>query len=798
MKKILHLLIGFSLAVGTSLHAQTNYDWAANSVAVSNLGGCVYATYTFSLTNNANANAAIRGFSCASGNGGTVSITFPAGTTFGYVTGSVNGTAFGAVTKAGTVLTFNVPGFACPFIASSAAFTIIINNVMNPAAGVYNPAFPANTVKVKNLTAGWDQHASGFGNLTFTACPTSPSTGGFQNVFGGMNTEEGGFGKQTTDGGYIILGTSNTYESGYGYYLTKTASDGAISWSKAYGGPDIDWALALDQTNDGGYVMAGYSYTYNGGPSGAADGFLVKANATGAYQWAVVFGGTDFEDYLQAVAKTADGGCIVAGHTYSLPANSMDIYLAKVSSTGAVSWEKTYDTQDATPASGLDDAFAVQQTTDGGYIVAGQTVSGLTVNAGYDLFLMKTDASGNIQWTNAYGGTNWELSYSVKQTTDGGYILGGETYTFGSGDEFYLLKVSANGTKQWAYAYGGTTIENGGFATQTTDGGYAIVGSTRSFGSPGSPTINTLLVRTDNAGTALWSKTYGGYNDERPAVVQPTADGGLVTMGYTFSAGAGNYDLFMTKSDGNGNTGCNEAAVGTLTTSSATAGTTTYNYITFSDIIPAGGIGTNTIAPATTGADAATTTTVVCSTPPPALPLRMISFTGRHTENGNVLEWVTGEEFNTDYFIVERSLNGRIFSPAGQIKASGNAGSGQYYFFADKGTSSFTGTCYYRLREADYDGRYTYSNTISISAGGNSRMVKVAPNPAGKNIFISGISLPAELQLLSPVGECLYKEYLKDVNPKVDISFLLPGIYFVKISSSAGELVQKLVVENPR
>jgi hypothetical protein len=206
----------------------------------------------------------------------------------------------------------------------------------------------------------------------------------------------------------------------------------AVSFAKTYGGTDYDVASSVQQTSDGGYIVAGYTYSFG---AGGDDIFLIKTYANGNLQWAKTYGGT-WDDWARSVRQTSDGGYIVAGFTGSFGAGGDDIFLIKTDANGNISWAKTYG------GTYSDYAYSVQQTSDGGYIVAGYTYS---FGAGdYDIFLIKTDANGNVQWAKTYGGTSDDWAFSVQQISDGGYIVAGYTGSFGVGGAF-LVKTDANG-----------------------------------------------------------------------------------------------------------------------------------------------------------------------------------------------------------------------------------------------------------------------------------------------------------------------------------------------------------------
>ena len=186
---------------------------------------------------------------------------------------------------------------------------------------------------------------------------------------------------------------------------------------------------------------------------------------------------------------------------------------------------------------------SVQQTSDGEYIIAGNTYS---YGAGdYDVYLIKTDPNGDSQWQKTFGGSDSDHGYSVQQTTDGGYIIAGFTYSYGAGDyDVYLIKTDPNGNSQWQRTFGGPNYEDGYSVQQTSDGGYIIAGSTDSYGAE---YTNIYLIKTDPNGDSEWQKTFGGNLGESGYSVQQTSDGGYIIAGLTDSYGAGNWDVYLIK-----------------------------------------------------------------------------------------------------------------------------------------------------------------------------------------------------------------------------------------------------------
>jgi len=315
---------------------------------------------------------------------------------------------------------------------------------------------------------------------------------------------------ETADGGYALAGSTWTnHPTYYDFLLVKTDADGTMQWNKTYGGTGYQEAYALVQTVDGGYALAGYTDSFG---AGGHDFWFVKTDASGNMQWNKTYGGTS-HDEANALVQTTDGGYALAGFTSSFGADNSDFWLVKTDANGNMEWNQSYGgTND-------DWAYALVQTTDGGYALAGWTYSDMT-----DFWLVKTDSAGNMQWNRIYGGGNGEEAYALVQTAEGGYALAGETYSTDSGEpDFWLVKTDAWGNAQWNKTYGGTGAEEARALVQTTDGGYALTGYSNSF----TGNNDFYLVKTDVNGNVEWSKT-NGLGDAY-ALVQ-TSDGGYAAL----------------------------------------------------------------------------------------------------------------------------------------------------------------------------------------------------------------------------------------------------------------------------
>jgi len=363
------------------------------------------------------------------------------------------------------------------------------------------------------------------GMLTFVfnvhrAEAVKPLVTEWTKIYGG-NDNDGAYSLvQTSDGGYAIAGYTASFGAGNeDFWLVKVDSSGNHQWNKTYGGTSDDQAFSLVQTGDGGYAIAGYTSSYG---AGSADFWLVKTDSVGTMQWNKTYGGTS-GDTAYSLVQTGDGGYALAGYTSSFGAGYYDFWLVKVDSSGNHQWNRTYG------GSNEDGAWSVVQTSDGGYALAGYTEPFGAGNK--DFWLVKVDSSGSHQWNKTYGGANYEGAHSVIQTDDGGYALAGYTYSYGAGSfDFWLVKTDGSGNTQWSQTYGGGDMDWAFSVVQTNDGGYALAGYTSSFGAG---YYDFWLVKVDSSGNHQWNGTYGGNNyDEAHSVVQ-TSDGGYALAGYT-------------------------------------------------------------------------------------------------------------------------------------------------------------------------------------------------------------------------------------------------------------------------
>jgi len=281
--------------------------------------------------------------------------------------------------------------------------------------------------------------------------------------------------------------------------------------------------------------------------AGGTDAWLIRTDSLGDTLWTETLGGAG-EDYAHSVWETRDGGYVLGGYTSSYGAGDDDLWLLKTDASGNTLWAI------ALGGEMEDRAYSVQQTADGGYAVAGWTKS---FGAGTrDAWLIKTDSLGDTAWAEALGGEMDDRAYSVRQTTDGGFILVGRTNSPGGGArDAWLVKTDCTGDTVWTRTFGGEAYDDGHSVQQTGDGGYVLAGQTFSYGAGGG---DAWLIKTDSLGDSVWARTFGGAGYEDARSVRQTADGGYIVAGYTESFGAGEADVWLIKTDSLGNVGVEE------------------------------------------------------------------------------------------------------------------------------------------------------------------------------------------------------------------------------------------------
>jgi hypothetical protein len=271
----------------------------------------------------------------------------------------------------------------------------------------------------------------------------------WNRTYGGPSGEQGGRMEQTPDGGYILCGDSTSYTHGnYDLLVYKLDADGNEQWRRNYGGVNMETSAHIQPTSDGGYILAGSSSSYT---HGGSDILVYRLAADGQKRWRKNYGGIATET-SRNIRQTADGGFVLTGITSTYGEGMFDLLVYKINSDGAKQWRRNYG------GDGWEMRGQIEPTSDGGYILAADGDS--YTHGGYDLLVYKLDAKGQVQWRKNYGGASDEAEACIKQTPDGGYILsgGGNSFTHGAFD-FLLYKLDASGHKRWRRNYGGLEVD---------------------------------------------------------------------------------------------------------------------------------------------------------------------------------------------------------------------------------------------------------------------------------------------------------------------------------------------------
>jgi hypothetical protein len=349
-------------------------------------------------------------------------------------------------------------------------------------------------------------------------------------TYGGPYVDRGYSIQQTIDGGYIVTGVCGTAVDPEIVFLSKTDDEGFLVWTNTYSG---DKGYSVVQTSDMGYIVTGHKSAGVGDSSGV---YLLKVDDFGTLSWTKIYDETG-ENAGYSIFQTSDGGYIITG------VQDGDICLLKTDASGDSTWAKYY-------GGAYDDCgYSVNQTSDEGYIITGTIKNSDTGSDTGDVYLIKTDSLGDSLWTKIYGGRRNDGGYAVQQTSDGGYIITGYTASFSADSTYdlYLIKTKANGDSIWTMTYGIDEYHDCGYSVyQTGDGGYIVCGSTTETDSIDDP-LDVYLIKTDALGNRMWSKAVGGKYIDCGHSVYITSDGGYIIAGYTRVSGVDRDDVYLVK-----------------------------------------------------------------------------------------------------------------------------------------------------------------------------------------------------------------------------------------------------------
>jgi len=361
----------------------------------------------------------------------------------------------------------------------------------------------------------------------------------WDKTFGGSEPDMANSIIQTEDGGYAVAGY--TWSKGAGrqdFWVIKLYEDGSIEWDRTFGGSEAEVIYSIIQTKDGGYAIAGKTKSIASGEKA----WVIKLNKRGNKVWDNAFAKRT-DDEIFSIIQTADAGYAVCGYTGAKDWGEVDCWVIKLDETVNTVWDKIFG------GIGWDETNSILQTEDGGYVVFGFVQS---KNKGReDAWIAKLDENGEIVWDKAFGGSQNDEIFSGIKTADGGYAVCGYTESKGAGGyDAWIAKLDENGEIVWDKAFGGIEADVANSIIQTRDGGYALAGYTW---SKGAGREDAWVIKVDENGDVVWDKTFGGSNEDVARCIIQTDDGGYAVAGYTESKGAGRYDVWVMKLDEKGN-----------------------------------------------------------------------------------------------------------------------------------------------------------------------------------------------------------------------------------------------------
>lgn len=418
--------------------------------------------------------------------------------------------------------------------------TLIGNDVENDNLTFSIETSPSNgTISVQGNIATYTGQSIGSDSFTYKAndgtddsnvgtVSISVANPNFQVTFGGSGQEEVESVLQTSDGGYALFGYTTSYGAGsLDWYFVKTDLLGNEEFSKTYGGSDNETIKEAIITSDDNYLLGGYTYSFD---LGQGDMYVIKIDASGNELWKKTFGSSNSSEVCYSVSETSDGGFVLGG-------SNLDII--RIDTSGNEVWNKRFDNINTSG-----DFYSVKENSDGSFMATGWGY--INNNVKRDIILLKIDASGNELWHKFFGGSNDDFVLSGILTTDGGYLLGGYTFSSGAGAaDGYLIKTDSSGNEEWSQTYGESDDETIQSVIESSDGGYIFTGSKR---PPSGGSNDVWVVKVDSSGNEEWNKTFNGSNGY--SIIE-SADGGIVIGGYTQSNGSN--DMLLIKVDSEGN-----------------------------------------------------------------------------------------------------------------------------------------------------------------------------------------------------------------------------------------------------
>jgi hypothetical protein len=630
---------------------------------------------------------------------------------------------------------------------------------------------------------------------------------GSDMVYGFQQTADGGY----LLGGWSsspASGDKSQASRGFDdYWIVKIDSSGIKQWDKRFGGNDYDELYAAHQTSDHGYILGGFSYSGSNGDKtqarwGGDDYWVVKTDSAGIKQWDKVFGGTDFDE-LFSLVQTNNGGYLLGGWSSSLvngdktqaSRGGYDFWIVRLSAAGVKQWDRAYG------GTGYDALYSIQRTADNGFILGGASYSGISgeksqpCQGGWDYWIVKIDSAGNKLWDKTYGGSGDDYLTYLLQADDHGYVLAGYSSSGISGDktqntkggsDYWIIRTDSLGNKLWDVDLGGTLDEIGlGNVAATTDGGFLVAGSSESAaGGDKSENnlgpIQTWIVKIDSAGGKIWDKTVFTTGSDLAGFVRQSFDGCIAVSNYSNSGIGG--DKTQANRDTNNITTdfwiakyC-EMLQANFTAPDACPGTC----LTFTNLSNNGTAFQWSFPGATPDTSTAINPVNICYNSPGDYDVTLVASNAGGSDTLTLINFITVYPYPPAQGIVQSSDT--LFANQGAIGyqwyINGNLVSGATdYFYVAAQSGNFN------VVAIDSNGceveAVIFDVVAGVSAVAGTGGVILSPNPATDYIeIVSPLFISGEIEIVvrNTVGE----NVITSAHRKLDVGKLAHGMYFVE------------------
>lgn len=339
----------------------------------------------------------------------------------------------------------------------------------------------------------------------------------FERAFGGERNDVGNAVLETADGGFLVTGyTASHGAGGTDLWLIRTDRNGDTLWTRTVGGPADDYGWDVEHAEDGGFAIVGFTASWG---AGGEDVWLVRIDERGDTLWTRTFGG-DGDERAWSLAPTGDGGWVIAGQAEAADAGDFDLFLVRTDAEGEVVWITSHS------GPGEERVFDVARVADGGFVFAGTTSD--SVDGARDVSLVRVGDDGMLSWQRRFGGEGDAVGHGLVVTPEGGFLVVG--YGEGSGvdgSEIYLVRTDADGRELWSQRIGDEGEDRAMMGVRSSMGGYVIAGYT----STEAGDSDAYVVKVDEDGEPEWSERFGAAANDRGMMVGETRDGGYVLTG---------------------------------------------------------------------------------------------------------------------------------------------------------------------------------------------------------------------------------------------------------------------------